>query len=110
MNVLTRPVFEAAAANYPQDASALWRTYDLLRQVQPQSFQDLKAVFSSLDLFKHRAAENWVVIDVGGNNLRLIGGVNYARQFFYTKHIYTHAEYDKANAWYAKSSNKGVRP
>jgi mRNA interferase HigB len=29
------------------------------------------------------------------------------RQKFYVKHIYTHADYDVANAWYAR--NKGVK-
>lgn len=110
MNVLTKPVFDAAAKDHPNDASALRRTYEILKQVKPKDFMELKASFSSLDLFKPRAEENWVVINVGGNNLRLIGGVDYQRQFFYTKHIYTHAEYDKANVWYANPKNTGVRP
>ena len=29
------------------------------------------------------------------------------RQKFYVKHIYTHADYDVANVWYAR--NKGVK-
>ncbi|PYY82850.1 type II toxin-antitoxin system HigB family toxin [Pseudomonas sp. TKO26] len=76
---------------------------------RPKGFADLQKLFGTqgIDLFKPRAAANWVVIDVGGNNLRVIGGVNYTRQKFYGKHIYTHADYDLANAWYAR--NQGVK-
>lgn len=49
------------------------------------------------------------MIDIGGNKLRLIAGINYERQKLYVKHIYTHAEYDVANDWYARNS-QGVKP
>jgi len=111
MNVLSKPRFEKAAEQHPTDRAGLDRVYKLLKEANPGSFQDLKSIFGgNLDLFKPRAAANWVVIDVGGNNLRLVGAVDYGRQFFYTKHIYTHAQYDKANAWYSNPKNTGTKP
>ena len=48
---------------------------------RPKEFANLQKQFGThgIDLFKPRAAMNWVVIDVGGNNFRVMGGVNYTR-------------------------------
>lgn len=109
MDILTPSRFDDAGCPHPNDRPGLERCFRLLKMARPRQFTDLQKLFGThgIDLFKPRAAMNWVVIDVGGNNLRLIGGVNYSRQKFYVKHIYTHAEYDVANVWYAR--NKGVR-
>lgn len=109
MNILTPSRFDDAAIFYPNDKAGLERCLRILKMARPKEFADLQKLFGKhgVDLFKPRAAMNWVVIDVGGNNLRVIGGVNYTRQKFYVKHIYSHADYDVANAWYAR--NKGVK-
>ncbi len=109
MDILTPSRFDDAGVAHPNDKAGLDRCLRLLKVARPEQFADLQRVFGThnVDLFKPRAAHNWVVIDVGGNNLRLIGGVNYIRQKFYVKHVYTHAEYDVANAWYAR--NKGTK-
>lgn len=110
MEVLTKERFEEAARLYPNDRSGLQRCLQQLHDVEPKSFQDLQDVFGgNIDLFRYRAALGWVVIDIGGNNLRLIAGVNYDRQKLYVKHIYTHADYTKANAWYSRNTT-GVKP
>ena len=111
MNVIARSRFQQAAQQYPTDRTGLERVYKLLQEARPLCYQDLKQVFGvNLDLFTYRASANWVVIDVGGNNLRLIGSVDYSRKFFYVKHIYTHADYTKANVWYSNPKNTGTRP
>ena len=109
MDILTPSRFDDAAILYPNEKAGLERCRRLLKMARPIAFTDLQKLFGvhGIDLFKPRAAANWVVIDVGGNNLRVIGGVNYSRQKFYVKHIYTHADYDVANLWYA--SNKGIK-
>lgn len=109
MDILTLSRFDEALVLYPNDRAGLEHCLRILKMARPGQFADLQKLFGihSIDLFKPRAAANWVVIDVGGNNLRVIGGVNYVRQKFYVKHVYTHAEYDVANAWYAK--NKGMK-
>lgn len=110
MDVLLRQRFDEAARKYPNDRSGLDRCFRLLSAAAPSSFNDLQAEFGhTIDLFKHRAAEGWVVIDIGGNNLRLIAGINYDRQKVYVKHIYTHTDYDTATAWYA-SNDRGTKP
>ncbi|HCN46758.1 MAG TPA: type II toxin-antitoxin system HigB family toxin [Pseudomonas sp.] len=110
MDVLIKQKFEEAADRYPNDRSGLARCLRLLLAAAPRSYNDLQGIFGKhIDLFKHRSAEGWVVIDIGGNNLRLIAGVNYQRQKLYVKHLYTHADYDIATAWYA-SNKRGTRP
>lgn len=110
MDVLTKYRFDDAARLYPKDRSGLRRCLGILCMAQPGHFADLQKIFgNNVDLFKHRAAEHWVVIDVGGNHLRVIGGVNYSRQKFYVKHIFNHADYDEANSWYA-SNKRGIKP
>jgi mRNA interferase HigB len=109
MDILTPSRFADAAKRHPNDKAGLDRCLRLLRMTRASDFAGLQKLFGThgIDLFKPRAAMNWVVIDVGGNNLRVIGGVNYGRQKFYVKHIFTHAEYDIANTWYA--CNRGVK-
>jgi len=109
MDILKPSCFDDAAILYPNDKAGLDRCLRILKMARPTTFADLQKIFGTrgIDLFKPRAAASWVVIDVGGNNLRVIGGVNYVRQKFYVKHIYTHADYDVANVWYARS--KGVK-
>jgi mRNA interferase HigB len=110
MDVLIKQRFDDAARLYPNDKSGLDRCHRLLTAATPTSYTDLQSIFGhTIDLFKHRAAEGWVAIDIGGNNLRLIAGINYVRQKVYVKHIYTHADYDTATEWYA-SNKRGIKP
>lgn len=110
MDVLKRERFDAAARLYPNDKSGLDRCFRMLSVLEPTSYNDLESIFGiNIDLFKHRAAQGWVVIDIGGNNLRLIAGVSYKMQKLYVKHIYTHAQYTAATDWYARNK-RGVKP
>ncbi|MNT89369.1 mRNA interferase HigB [compost metagenome] len=63
---------------------------------------------SSLDNFTHR--HGWWVIDIGGNELRLIAAIDFEKQRVFVKHIFSHAEYDKAIKWYRSPKNTGVMP
>ncbi|WPP01931.1 type II toxin-antitoxin system HigB family toxin [Pseudomonas sp. HR96] len=110
MDVLKKSCFIEAASLYPNCSSALLRCLRLLSAAQPQHYQDLQKLFGrGLDLLRPRADDHWVVIDIGGNHLRLIGGLNYTRQKFYGKHIFTHADYAAASRWYA-GHPQGVMP
>lgn len=102
MHVISRKVFAEAARNYPNDEAALLRTYKGLKSGDHADSKSLRRIFPSLDNFKHR--EDWWVIDIGGNNLRLIAHIRFDKGRLWIKHIVTHAEYDKLNDWYR--SNK----
>ena len=75
-------------------------TYNVLRKGDFETPLVLKEAFSSLDNFKYK--DKWRIIDVGGNNLRLMGAILFSSQKIYVKHIVTHAEYDKITQRYKK--------
>lgn len=89
-----------AAEKYPNDAAAIERTYLVLRRGKFHSPEMLKKIFPSLDNFKYK--KKWWVIDLGGNNLRLMAFIEFRDNRMYVKHIVTHAEYDKLCKKYAK--------
>jgi mRNA interferase HigB len=93
MHVISRKPFRDAVKKYPNDASAINQTYLALRKGNFSSPEDLRKLFPSLDNFKHK--KKWWVLDVGGNNLRLLAFIEFRDNRMYVKHITTHAEYDK---------------
>jgi len=93
MHVISRKVFTEATRSFPNDAAALDATY---RTLNGNDFADpdaLRAFFPGLDRMKYRA--KWWVINVGGNNLRVMFFADFIAQRIFIKHVVTHAEYDK---------------
>lgn len=101
MRVVSRAPFRDAGNNYPNDADALDRTYRALKSGTFQTPEELRKIFPSLDNFKYKS--RWWVIDIGGNNLRLIAFIDFVSQLLYVKHIATHSEYDRLNDYYRKN-------
>lgn len=100
MHVISRKPFLEAAKKYPTDARAILATYKVLRNGDFSSPAALRKVFSSLDNFKYK--KKWWVIDIGGNNLRLMAFIEFRDNRMYVKHIVTHAQYDKLCEKYRK--------
>lgn len=100
MHVISRKPFLDAAKRYPNDAMAIAYTYLVLRKGYFKSPETLRKVFPSLDNFKYK--KKWWVINIGGNNLRLIAFIEFRDNRMYVKHILTHAEYNKICKKYAK--------
>ncbi len=98
MHIISRDPFEDAARKYPNDAASLIAAYRLLKENEFESPAELRKLFPNLDNFKYR--NKWWVINIGGNNLRMISYINFINQRFYVKHIVTHAEYDKLTRQY----------
>ena len=101
MHVISRKPFTDAAKKYPNDAEALKDIYKVLRKGTFSKPDELLGVFPSLDNFK--AKDKWWIIDVGGNNLRLIAFIEFRDNRMYVKHIVTHSEYDKLCKKYSKT-------
>lgn len=77
---------------------------DIYRTLDKGDFfspDDLRKVFPSLDNFKYR--DKWWVIDIGGNNLRLMAFIEFKDNRMYVKHIVSHADYDKLNDKYRRT-------
>ena len=103
MHVISRKPFNDAVKLYPNDAAAIERTYKVLRTGKFNEPNNLRKIFPSLDNFRYK--NKWRVIDIGGNNLRLIAFIEFRDNRMYVKHIVTHAEYDKLCNRYAKEAD-----
>lgn len=102
MHVISRRPFNEASRKYPNDADAIEAAYKTLRNGTFPTPLELKAVFPSLDNFRYK--DKWWVIDIGGNNLRLLAFIEFRDNRMYVKHIVTHADYDKLCKKYAKEA------
>jgi mRNA interferase HigB len=100
MHVISRKPFNDAAQKYPNDANAIDALYRTLNSGTFNTPDALRSVAPSLDNFKYK--EKWWIIDIGGNNLRLIAFIEFKDNRMYVKHIVPHAEYDKLSKRYAK--------
>lgn len=100
MNVITKRPFVGAARLYPNQARAIMDTYRVLKRRTFGNPNEMRKVFPSLDNFKYE--DQWWVIDIGGNHLRLIAYIDFVCNWFYVKHIMTHADYDKLTRLYRK--------
>jgi len=100
MHVISRRPFSDAAKAHPNQRQALEDLFRVLRKAKFSSPDEMRRLFPSLDNFKYR--DKWWVIDVGGNNLRVIAFIQFLQNRLYVKHILTHAEYDKVCKQYAR--------
>ncbi len=103
VHVISRKPFNDASRKYPNDAVAIDALYKSLRNGDFDSPNALRTLFPSLDNFKYK--DKWWVIDIGGNNLRLIAFIEFRDNRMYVKHIVPHAEYDKLCKRYAKETD-----
>ena len=86
--------------NYPNDAASIDALYKTLKGGNFKTPDELRILYPSLDNFKHK--DKWWVIDIGGNNLRLITFIEFRYSRMYVKHIVNHADYNKLCKRYAK--------
>ena len=103
MHVISRQPFIDAAKRYPNDAVAIHKTYLTLKKGEFRSPEMLKKAFSSLDNFKYK--KKWWILDIGGNNLRLMAFIEFRDNRMYVKHIVNHAGYDKLCKKYLKAGD-----
>jgi mRNA interferase HigB len=81
------------ARKHPNDAIALMEAYRALSKGIFKNPEELRAVFPSIDRFKYK--DKWWVIDIGGNNLRIIAAIEFIHSRMYVKFIGSHSDYDK---------------
>ena len=100
MHIISKKPFEEATRKYPKYAAAILKSYSVLKKVECQTPEELKTAFSSLDSFKYK--DKWYVIDVAGNNIRLMAFIEFRSGKVFVKHLINHSEYDKLCEKYAK--------
>ena len=77
--------------------------FKVLHKTDFHSPEELMAVFPSLDNFKYK--DKWWVLDVGGNNLRVIAFIQFVNKRMYIKHVVNHADSDKLTKKYMKEKD-----
>jgi mRNA interferase HigB len=100
MHVISKKPFAEAVKSYPQHTSAIMQCYLLLKQLECETPQQLKAVFNSLDNFKYK--HKWYVINLAGNHLRLLAFIDFEMNKVFVKHLVSHTHYDKLCNRYAR--------
>ena len=95
MRIISRKPFEEAAKKYPNQREALMDLYRILsrKKTRFQTPEAMRQMFPTLDNFKYK--DKWYVLDIGGNNLRLIATILFKSSIMFVKHIVTHTEYNK---------------
>jgi len=93
MHVISKKPFADAAAKHPRHESAIMDAYKALRNGTFEKPEDLQAIFPSLDNFKWKP--HWYVIDIAGNNLRLLAVIFFTTQKLLVKNVVPHKEYDE---------------
>jgi mRNA interferase HigB len=104
MHIISKRIFKEAAREHPNQKQALDDLYHVLDKGTFSSPDEMRRLFPTLDNFKYK--DKWWVIDIGGNNLRMISFIQFMQNRMYVKHIVTHAEYDKLTKRYAKGELK----
>jgi mRNA interferase HigB len=92
MHVIARPIFEEAKLKFPNDADAIDDVYRVLKNNNFASPVEMRQVFPSLDNMKHK--NRMYVIDIGGNNLRLLAIIEFKFKKVFVRHIVKHSDYD----------------
>jgi mRNA interferase HigB len=93
MHIISKKPFAEATRKYPKYASAILKSYTVLKKVECKTLEELKTVFSSLNNFKDK--DKWYVIDVAGNHIRLMAFIEFRAGKVFVKHLINHSEYDK---------------
>ncbi|PRD16561.1 type II toxin-antitoxin system HigB family toxin [Pantoea coffeiphila] len=101
MHVVSRAPFDEAVKQFPNDRIALEDTYRFLKRLVAKTPDEMKKYFASLDRMKYR--DKWWVIDIGGNNLRIMFFADFERGKIFIKHISTHADYDRLTKYYREN-------
>lgn len=84
MHVIAKRAFEEAIRKYPNERDSLSEVYKVLKTGKFNTPAELKNAFPSLDRFKHKP--HWYVIDIGGNNLRLLVTICDCWRLYFSHH------------------------
>jgi len=90
MIIANYEVIAKFAKKHARARSSLKTWYDVTLKAQWRNFDDVKKTFRTADIYGE-----CTIFDIGGNNYRLIAGINYQMQQMYVQTVLTHAEYDK---------------
>ena len=93
MEIINESELHSFAKKHSTARKPLSNWIDVTKAAAWKSFAEVRKTFRSADYVKEQ-----VVFDIGGNNYRLIGSIDYTAQRVYVLEVMTHAEYDRWKA------------
>jgi len=91
MRIIAHRTIVKYGYQYPNAKIALDNWYRITKLSRWQNFQDIKAMFNSVDFVGNQR----YVFNIKGNAYRLVVKVLFAQQIVYIRFIGTHKEYDR---------------
>jgi len=93
MRIIAHRTIVAYGKQHPDAKTALDSWYKTVKAAEWKNFQDIKNVFNSV----YYVGNQRYVLNVKGNNYRLVGKILFVQQIIYIRFIGTHKEYDEIN-------------
>jgi len=90
LHVISKKRLREFWKKHPDSETPLAAWYKTASRASWKSINDVRKTYPHAD-----AVGSCTVINVGGNDYRLILKINYRRQVVYIRSVLTHAEYDK---------------
>lgn len=90
MRIENRHVIQSFQEKHANSRRPLDRWMTLVDSASWKKVLDVQATFASAE-----DIEGFIVFNIGGNNFRLIGVIDYSEQTIYIHHVYTHQQYDR---------------
>lgn len=94
MRIISSKIFREFAIRHPDCGKQLYLMEKDLGKLILENPNQLKAYFPNVSLLN----DNRVVINIHGNDYRLVLKINYKAQIVFVRFLGTHAEYDKIDA------------
>src|SRR3989442_10686426 len=95
MRIISRKRLREFAHRYPDAAEQLQKWYDLFREAEWETLQDVRRVYPHADAVTVGSGNTVTVFNICGNKYRLVAAIHYNRQRVYVLRLLTHAEYSK---------------
>jgi mRNA interferase HigB len=96
LHVISRKKLLEAEKKHRGIGPALDAWYRNAKSAKWKSLQEVRRTYPSADGVPV-GDKVFTVFNIGGNNFRLIVGINYETQRIFTKYVLTHADYDKGD-------------
>jgi mRNA interferase HigB len=94
MRIISRKSLDGFIKKHPQSGQQLNLIISTFKNTFFENVNQVKEHFPKISILK----DNRVVLNVHGNNYRLVLKINYKSNVAYVRYIGTHAEYDKIDA------------
>ena len=95
LHIITENRLKTFAEKHPDSAPAIDRLVNALRKADWKNLEQVRNTYPHADEAQVKSGKKVTVINLGGNNWRVITALHYNRQIAFILAILTHAEYSR---------------